>query len=186
MIGLSTCSFTYISRPDKNGGFSMKSDGSVTVYRSSGKSAKKLKKLPYSFKALSARVLKACTLEEARKAMAEAAQKTSTLRRLLNIGEYDDKEISGAILHADAMKRAAKKKMNNLRQEELLDDKNLCTFPEELEKLKKKHRLDEDKDINEADMKYLKSLYHTTASEPCCLPADALQIQIPPEPPPQA
>lgn len=53
--------------------------------------------------------------------------------------------------------------------EELADDLGLCVQkemrPEDLERLKKKHRADEKKEIAEADLKYLKALFDRLAKE---------------------
>lgn len=89
--------------------------GSITV---SKPQKKKQKRLQYNFKQISSQIMKAKTSGNARQAVSSARQKAAFLRRQAKSGEYDDRELQSAILHADAMVRVAKKRMKHLQQEE--------------------------------------------------------------------
>ena len=197
--------------------------GSITITKTS---RKKQKRLRYNFKEISARVMRARTSGNARRAAANARQKAAQLRKMQKSGIYDDKELQSAILHAEAIARAAGKRTRHLEEEERAEHTgNLCisrheenieeligeeTYetacpvdletlqklmqeaaeelersngiselseelllkgggqnitPEELERIKKKHRSSELREIAEADMKYLKALFERLARE---------------------
>lgn len=222
-------------------------DGSYVGTISVTKSApKKTKRLNYNFKEISAMILQTKTSGSARQVAARARGKAALLRQRLKCGEYDDKELESAIIHAEKMERIARKKMRHLQEEEMakrggpcfgeleeecediqqeeeqeeeaeLDprqqdallqkrqqeiqremqrmmremeqaqrefEQEMAEFsdldeladalgggvsremdPEDLEELKKKHRLDEQKEILEADMVYLKALFYKLAQE---------------------
>ena len=193
----------------------------------SSKSKKKKKVLQYNFKQISTQIMQSKTPVSARKVMTKARGKVAELLRKQSVGEFDDRQLRAAIIHAKKMERIAKKRMKHLQQEEELkqhsDKENqiedselemedvLCNDeseeeevkhdellkimqelqalmedsmddlmdeskfndlldevmgiteeemePEELERLKKKHRTDELREITEADLKYLKALF---------------------------
>lgn len=79
---------------------------------------KKPKKVQYNFKEVSARILNARTSGTARSALIMARSKTVQLRRQLKSGEYDDRELAMAIMHAEKLERVAKKKQKHLQEEE--------------------------------------------------------------------
>lgn len=209
---------------------------------------KKSKKLNYNFKEISAMILQTKTSGSARQVAARARGKAALLRQRLRSGEYDDKELESAIIHAEKMERVARKRMRHLQEEEMAKRGGPCfgeleeecedlqasqeeeqeeaaeadrgkqeallekrqqelqremrrmmremeqaqrefeqemaehstmdeladalgggvardLDPEDLEELKKKHRLDEQREIMEADMAYLKSLFYKLAQE---------------------
>ncbi|MCM1570234.1 MAG: hypothetical protein NC081_12445 [Roseburia sp.] len=95
------------------------SDGSVAGTITLTKSGKKKpKKIQYSFKEVSARILNAKTSGNARSAVIMARNRTAMLRRQLRSGEYDSRELAYAIIHAEQMERVARKKQKHLQQEE--------------------------------------------------------------------
>lgn len=196
--------------------------GTMTV-RSSG--VKKTKRLNYKFKKISTQLMAAKTSSGARLVMAKAYSEAANLRRKLKGGEYDDSEVSSALIHAEQMIRIAKKRVKHLEEEESgkktggicqaeleeteesnsadsmemqdvfePDSKALRELmkemeralkelegeneleeltrtvredidPADLELLKKKHRAKELREIMEADMKYLKSLFSKLEKE---------------------
>lgn len=225
-------------------------DGTYVGTMSVTKSApKKTKKLNYNFKEISAMILQTKTSGGARQAAARARGKVALLRQRLKGGEYDDKELESAIIHAEKMERIARKRMRHLQEEEMAKRGGPCfgeleeecedmpsgqeeteqeeeleqdrrqqeaeldkrqqeiqremqrmmremeqaqrefeqemaqlsemdeladalgggsardMDPEDLTELKKKHRLDEQRDIMEADMAYLKALFYKLAQE---------------------
>lgn len=226
-----------------------RADGSYAGAMSVTKSApKKTKRLNYNFKEISAMILQTKTSGSARQVAGRARGKVALLKQRLKCGEYDDKELEAAIIHAEKMERIARKRMRHLQEEEMakrggpcfgeleeecddiqpeeeaeqeeeleLDRKQQDAMlqkrqqeiqqemqrmmremeqaqrdfeqemselsdldelsdalgggvardmdPEDLDALKKKHRLDEQREIMEADMAYLKVLFNKLAQE---------------------
>ncbi len=219
--------------------------GSISVTKSA---PKKTKRLNYNFKEISAMILQTKTSGSARQVAGRARGKVALLKQRLKCGEYDDKELEAAIIHAEKMERIARKRMRHLQEEEMakrggpcfgeleeegddiqpeeeaeqeeeleLDRKQQDAMlqkrqqeiqqemqrmmremeqaqrdfeqemselsdldelsdalgggvardmdPEDLDELKKKHRLDEQREIMEADMAYLKVLFNKLAQE---------------------
>lgn len=96
------------------------SNGSAvgTVTTSKRKSQKLKKRLPYRYKEVSALILRAKTSGNAGQAVIKARAQAASLRKKLRTGEYDDKELEDAIIHADKMVRIAKKRQKHLKEEE--------------------------------------------------------------------
>lgn len=96
-----------------------KPDGSVAGTMSVRKPAqKKMKRLQYNFKEISTMIMRTKTSSNARQVMSKAFIKVMGLRSKLRTGEYDDKEVQSAILHAEQLTRVARKRMKHLREEE--------------------------------------------------------------------
>lgn len=89
--------------------------GTMTICKSSGK---KTKRLQYKFKKISTQLMAAKTSGGARLVMAKAYSEAASLRRKLRCGEYDDSEVSSALIHAEQMVRIAKKRVKHLEEEE--------------------------------------------------------------------
>lgn len=85
------------------------------------KKKKKYKRLNYNFKEVSGRILRAKTSISARQVVTHARTKVAMLRRRLYCGEYNDEDLKIAIIHAEKMVRIAKKKLKNLKAEELAE-----------------------------------------------------------------
>lgn len=109
----------------------------------SAPSKKKTKRLRYNFKEISGQILRAKTCMSAKQVMVRARGKVAILRRQVKCGEYDDTELSHAIMHAEQMARIAKKRMKHLEEEERarkhdsetmceaeLDEKNERRYPD--------------------------------------------------------
>ena len=94
--------------------------GSISYSTASRKisSQKKPKRLQYNFKEISSQILRAKTSGSARLAVAKARSKIALLQRQQRNGEYDEKEVAMAILHARSMERVARKRLKNLEMEE--------------------------------------------------------------------
>lgn len=97
--------------------------GTLTYRRSAPKpqkkeQKKKPKKVEYNFKQISNKIMKAKTSGSAGRVLTQARGKVAVLRQKLVSGQYDMNEMNSAILHAEAMVRAARKRMKNLRAEE--------------------------------------------------------------------
>ncbi|MDE5908650.1 MAG: hypothetical protein K2H52_07940 [Lachnospiraceae bacterium] len=89
--------------------------GSITIRKPE---QKKLKRLQYNFKEISTLIMRTRTSSNARQVMSKAFIKVMGLRSKLRTGQYDDKEVQSAILHAEQLTRVARKRMKHLREEE--------------------------------------------------------------------
>ena len=204
--------------------------GTISVTRPSSTNGKKKRRSDYSFKQVSAQVLNAKTSDKASQVRTSIGMKLNLLYKRRKGGEYDEEEITRAILHAEQLLRACKKKEKHLRMEEAAekhmeesaveeqenpaeeaaaDEKEqtleaeefqalmekleldmeemyekaeeAVEFDEELEELSKalsgdmepqdlkelklKHRSEEQRDILQADLKYLKALFDRLQAE---------------------
>lgn len=99
--------------------------GSYSVSKSSNYS-KKLKKLPYSFKKISAQILKSKTSSGAKMVVSAARRQVALLKRRVKTGEYDDRELEIAITHAEKMERVARKRMKHFQEEERAKKGGVC------------------------------------------------------------
>ncbi|MBD5550712.1 MAG: hypothetical protein HDQ96_05970 [Lachnospiraceae bacterium] len=82
------------------------------------KKKKKYKKLNYNYREVSGRILRAKTSGSARQTVTHARTVMAMLRRKYGTGEYNEKDVEIAIIHAEKMIRIAKKKLKNLKMEE--------------------------------------------------------------------
>lgn len=87
---------------------------------------KKVKKLQYNYKQMSARIMRAKTSGNARSAVISAKQQVASLRRHLQTGQYNDRELLAAIRHAEAIARVAKKHQKHLEEEENAKQGGIC------------------------------------------------------------
>lgn len=204
--------------------------GSISVSRPVSKNNKKKRRSDYSFKQISAQVLNAKTSDKASQVRTSIGMKLNLLYKRRKGGEYDEEEITRAILHAEQLLRACKKKEKHLKMEEAAENhmeesaveeqenpveeaaadekeqaleaeefealmekleldmeemyekaEEAVEFDEELEELSKaisgdmdtqdlkqltlKHRSEEQRDILQADLKYLKALFDRLQAE---------------------
>ena len=95
----------------------------VRVHKSKSSSSGKLKKrLPYNFKQLSRQISQDKTSDSARSLVSKMQAKLSWLYKKLKTGEYSEREVSAAIIHAAAMERIAKRKVKHLEEEEAAEN----------------------------------------------------------------
>lgn len=80
---------------------------------------KKYKKLNYNYREVSGRIVRSKTSVSARQTVTHARTVVAMLRRRYGCGEYNDRDLEIAIIHAEKMVRIAKKKLKNLKAEEL-------------------------------------------------------------------
>lgn len=78
----------------------------------------KLKKLKYSFKSISSKILRSKTSTAAKQAARQAKREVARLKWEKRNGDHDSEEIDAAITHAKAIERVAKKKVKHLEEEE--------------------------------------------------------------------
>lgn len=102
-------------------------DGSVAGTIRIKKSAKKkTKRLNYKFKYISTKILLSKTSDSAGKALATAQTNLGVLYRKLKTGQFDEKEVELAIIHAKKLERAARKKLKHLQEEENAKQQGFC------------------------------------------------------------
>ncbi len=77
------------------------------------------KKLKYSFKKISSKIISSKTSQSAREAVSQARREVEKLKKAARTGKYDPEEIEAAIDHAKAMERIARKKVKHLEEEEM-------------------------------------------------------------------
>lgn len=118
MMGISRSNTKRLEIKDMSG----KVVGSVTVRKSQPQKVIK-KRLPYSFKEISTRLLKTKKSGNAQRVLLSAKQKVASLRLMYKGGVYDDDEVFAALLHAQAIARVAKKRVKHLEEEERAEKK---------------------------------------------------------------
>lgn len=91
--------------------------GTVSVSKPKNENAKK-KRLAYNFKEISNLIMQTKTSVNAGQVVSRAFSQVVTLRLKHRTGQYDDREIRNAIIHAEQMARIAKKRMKHLQEEE--------------------------------------------------------------------
>ncbi len=132
------------------------------------------KKLNYNPREISGQLVRVKKVQGAANVLATAQVKLGVLRRSAASGKYDEKEIENAIAHAERMVRCAQLKLRNLKEEESEHSKHrkentAGTRRAKLQKVQMKkaklqslmqkrraHRRQELKEIEEANMEYLK------------------------------
>lgn len=77
------------------------------------------KKLKYSYKSLSSKIINCKKSYNAKEVISKAKREVARLKKLRSKGEYDSEELEAAIAHAQAMERVAKKKEKHLEEEEM-------------------------------------------------------------------
>ena len=87
--------------------------------KKSNETANGLKKLKYSFKNISSRIIRSKTSAAAKQAVSQAKREVMRLMKEKKKGGYDPEEIEAAIAHAKAMERVARKKERHLEEEEM-------------------------------------------------------------------
>ena len=77
------------------------------------------KALSYSYRRVSAAIMRAKTQIQAGNALSSAKSELASLKRKAGSGQYKDEEIQIAVNHANKMIRAARKKVANMKLEEM-------------------------------------------------------------------
>ena len=95
----------------------------IASIRKSNPSTKKKKKLNYSFKQISARVMQAKTASDAYLAYVSTLYKVVELRKKCTHDDYDASEAMIALSHAEAILLVARKKKEHLKDEERAENR---------------------------------------------------------------
>ncbi len=119
MLGISISNKKRMEIRDRSG----KVTGSITVTRGKASQVVVKKRLPYSFKEISTRLLKTKKSGNAHQVLISARQKAVSLRLMYKGGVYDDDEVLAALMHAQAIVRVAKKREKHLQEEERAERK---------------------------------------------------------------
>lgn len=78
------------------------------------------KKLKYSYKAISSKIVNCKKSYVAKEVVGQAKREVTRLKKLRSKEEYNSEELEAAIAHAQAMERVAKKKARHLEEEEMV------------------------------------------------------------------
>ena len=164
MMGISSPNTRRLEFRDKGG----KVVGSVTIKSAKSQETKK-KRLPYSYKEISTRLLNAKKSGNAHQVLISAKQKVASLRLMYKGGVYDDNEIFNALMHAQAITRVAKKRRKHLEEEERVEHKGGPCEAELEEKTEqgtaKQLREEDPSDVNLQRMQKLMEQYERMMEE---------------------
>lgn len=119
MLGISVSNRKRLEIKDMSG----KVVGSISVTKGKAAQVVVKKRLPYSFKEISTRLLKTKKSGNAHQVLISARQKVVSLRLMYKGGVYDDDEVFVALMHAQAIVRVAKKREKHLEEEERAEKK---------------------------------------------------------------
>lgn len=131
--------------------------------KSSNNSKKKKKPLQYNFKQISSQIMLSKTPANARRVLTKARGKVAELLKKQSSGNFDDRELRAAIVHAKKMERIAKKRMKHLQQEEDAKQNNNQTDNMEdqeleMEDIFRNDELDEKEVIDDELLKIMEEL----------------------------
>ncbi len=77
------------------------------------------KKLKYSFKKISSKIINSKTSTAAREVVSQAKREIQKLKAAKRTGKYDEEELEAALDHAKTMERIARRKVRHLEEEEM-------------------------------------------------------------------
>lgn len=142
LFGISNSNVRTLSFTDVNG----KHIGSIsyTKKNTNKSSMKKLKRLQYNMKQISAKIMRSKTSGSAKAAVISAKRKVAELKRKLKTGEYDDSALEAAIVHAMKIERVAKKHAKHIQEEEMAKKGGICNDKLDEEREKKTDGMTQD------------------------------------------
>lgn len=157
---------------------------------------KKKKSLKYNSREISGQLVRATKSVGAGQVLIRAKGKVAQLQRCAASGNYDEKEISAALNHANRMVKAAKMKVKHLKSEERIEKRSKKSTPHarmreeqrekqliqlELKKIRRKHRGAEEKEIRDAEMRYLREKCSSSASRTDSSESSSAAVSVAPE-----
>lgn len=101
---------------------SSKTNGYLDLTSNYEKKAKSVTKYKYNYKEVSSRIRSAKTSVSAGQAVIAAKRKVIEIKRKLSNNSDDNEELQAALIHAERMEMAARKKKHNLELEELVSN----------------------------------------------------------------
>lgn len=146
----------------------------------SKKTKKKKKNLKYNAREISGQLLRAVKSVSAGQVLIRAKGKVAQLQRCAATGDYDERAMSAALNHAKRMVKASKMKVKHLKSEERIEkkgkkgssqthmrevQKEQQILQQELKKIRRKHRGAEEREIRDAQMKYLREKSSNSSSQ---------------------
>lgn len=160
MVGRSNSNKRVIQFKNPNGSVA------ATVSVSKPSQTKTKKRLQYNFKAISSQILLSKNSNSASKAVTKARGTIAILLRKMKTGEYDDKELELAIVHAKKMERIAKKRVKHLKQEEEIKQKGSSSETEDgsTEELEKTDG-EQEQELSEEELQQLLEEYQKIMQE---------------------
>lgn len=144
------------------------------------KKKKRKKKVSYDAREIPAQLMKTTHSMGAGQVLVRANSRLQNLQMCLASGEYDLNELRAAINHAKRMVKCARKKLKNLQEEEKADGQKRKKNPandvnreriarlkleRELSKLRRRHRGDELKEMEQAKRTYLREKANAERAE---------------------
>ena len=111
-MGMMVGTASVVTRTNSYGNKSSRSTGGV---KTQAAKKKKYKRLNYNYREVSGRIIRAKTSVSSTQVVTLARTRVAMLRRRRNCGEYNDRDLDIAIIHAEKMVRIAKKKLKNLK-----------------------------------------------------------------------
>lgn len=140
----------------------------MSAIRRNKNKKKKKKKINYNSREIPSQIQRAARPVGVSQVLVRAKGKVAQLQRCLVTGDYDTQEVRAAIAHANRMVACARKKLHNMEEEEMMkgmkkkrpeiarQNMEEMMLRRELEKLRRKHRGEEDRMIKDADIRYIK------------------------------
>lgn len=150
---------TYITLKNKDGSTA----GTLAVTKATRGKAKK-KKLTYSFKKVSNRIMSSKTSSHANKAVREARSELVQLLMKQKSGDYDEKAVSNAIAHARSIERVAKKHRKHIEEEERAQ-RTHSGITEEEEEILEDEEVEETEDTQQQQAREQQEQAERTAQE---------------------
>lgn len=141
---------------------------------------KRKKRVSYDAREIPAQLMRTTHSMGAGQVLVRANSRLQSLQMCLASGEYDLNDLRAAINHAKSMVKCARKKLKNLQEEENLDGEKRKKHPKtsvnreriakmklerELSKLRRRHRGDEKKEMEEAWRTYLREKANAERAE---------------------
>jgi len=123
IFGINNSNRTVIKIKNRDGSVA----GTISITKPKA-NKKKTKRLNYNFKQISSMIMRSKTANSAGQAVTKARGTIARLQRQLKDGEYDEKELESAIIHAKKMERIAKKRERHLEEEERAKQQGICQF----------------------------------------------------------
>lgn len=152
----------------------------ASLKKMSRKQKKKKKRVSYDAREIPAQLMRTTHSMGAGQVLVRANSRLQSLQMCLASGEYDLNDLRAAINHAKRMVKCARKKLKNLQEEENVDSEKRkkhsgvsvnreriakMKLERELGKLRRRHRGDEKKDMEEAWRTYLREKANAERAE---------------------
>ncbi len=177
-----------------------KNRASGKTKKSTGKTnraGQKKKKLNYNAWEISNQIMQAVHSSGASRALMRARSKMEYLQRCAASGNYDEEEVRAAVVHAERMVACAQKKVENLKAEEQMQkssegsgdrqrvqqkaeqNRERMQLKRQLEEVRRRHREDENKELQDADIQYLKAKVRNQERQEAQLQAELAEAMMP-------